>query len=590
MTVSRMTGRIRLRIIVLSAVLACLPVSAGQAAQRILYRIDAAIDYELLTLKGSAEVSVPNEAQENLREAVFFLYANSRGIVDDGRRKHIVVDRARLGAQDLPFSLDGPILRVTLNVPQSRSFVLRIDYHGVVPRSSGNSAGLMGAFGGLLGSMNGNASSGNSDFGLYCYSDGILSLGSFWYPQLAVRKNGRWVDRAPEGLGDVAYSEACDFDVRLAVPADVKVVTSGTSSGTGRYTASNVRDFAVLMSEDYVCKSTAIEASGKSMSVEACATHRNAAQIDRSLEVAGRALQTYSERFGEYPYKSFKVVEGTLSGGAGGMEFSGMTAIAPMLYTDWNAQLRELTGMLGNLGGLDGLLGGLNAGQIAGASRRQTDSTAQGSAGDLAGAIPGQKNALDSLLEMTIVHEAAHQWWAMAVGSDSVREPFVDESLTNYSAILYFEDRYGREAAQKMIDTHLRMPYSMARMLGFPDAPANLPTSAYKNNLQYSAIVYGKGALYYDALRRAVGDEVFFSALRAYYEKYRGHLAGPRSFLELVSAKAPAADAGALYRHWIEETNGDQDISGPGLAGSSGILGEILKLVSPQQPADMKSR
>ena len=576
--------RTRLRIVALFAALACLPVSAGPATQRIRYRIDAAIDYELLTLKGSAEVSIPNEGQETLRDAVFFLYANSRGIVGDGRRKHLVVDGVRLGTEALPFSLDGPILRVSLNPPQSRSVVLRIDYHGVVPRSSGNGTGqLLGALGGLFGSMNSDAASENSDFGLYGYSDGILSLGSFWYPQLAVRKNGKWVDEAPAGLGDVAYSEASDFDVSLAVPADVKVVTSGTPSGTGRYIASNVRDFAVLMSEDYVCQSTSIEASGKNIGVEACATRGNAAQIDRSLEVAGRALQIYSGRFGEYPYKNFKVVEGTLTGGAGGMEFSGMTAIAPMLYTDWNAQLRELTGMLGNLGGLDKLLGGLNAGQDGGASRKQTDSTPRKTAGDLMGSIPGQQNALDSLLEMTIAHEAAHQWWAMAVGSDSVREPFVDESLTNYSAILYFEDRYSRETAQKMMETHLKLPYSMARLLGLPDAPANLPTSAYSSNLQYSAIVYGKGALYYDALRRAAGDEAFFSALRAYYQKYRGHLAGPRSFLDLINTKAPAAGAEALYRHWIEEANGDQDISGPGNIGIPGILGELLKKSSPPQ-------
>ncbi len=125
----------------------------------------------------------------------------------------------------------------------------------------------------------------------------------------------------------------------------------------------------------------------------------------------------------------------------------------------------------------------------------------------------------------------------------------------------------------------------MARLLGLADAPANLPTSAYSNNIQYSAIVYGKGALYYDSLRRAAGDEAFFSALRAYYAKYRGSLAGPRSLLDIISANAPSAGAEALYRHWIEEMHGDQDISGAGIIGIQDILHK-----SPNADLEKKNR
>jgi hypothetical protein len=356
----------------------------------------------------------------------------------------------------------------------------------------------------------------------------------------------------------------------------VKVVTSGTETRAGRYVASNARDFAVLMSEDYTCNSRSVEASGRSVMVEACATQKNAARLKSTLDVAGQALQIYSKRFGEYPYKDFKVVEGTLRGGAGGMEFSGMTALAPMLYTDWDAQLNELSGVLGKLGGLNKLLSALNPGGQAEAGAKQAASPAASAFGELFGSMLGTQGIFNSMMEMTVAHEVAHQWWAIAVGSDSVREPFVDESLTNYSAVLYFEDRYGRDVAEKMMNIHLKMPYSLARMMSLPDAPANLPTSAYGSNIRYSAIVYGKGALYYDSLRRAVGDETFFSALREYYAKYRGSLAGPRSFLDIVTAKAPAAGAEAMYRRWIEETHGDQDISGGKIAGISDILDKIL--------------
>jgi aminopeptidase N len=189
-----------------------------------------------------------------------------------------------------------------------------------------------------------------------------------------------------------------------------------------------------------------------------------------------------------------------------------------------------------------------------------------------------QKDVLDSIFEMTIAHEVAHQWWAIGVGSDSQRAPWVDESLTNYSAVLYFEDRYGRARAEKMMDLHLRTAYSTGRMLGGSDAPVNLKTSAYSGNMQYGAVVYGKGALYYDALRKLVGDEAFFASLREYYWNYSGKLASPRSLLDIVTRRAPnrKTEIASLYRRWIEETHGDEDITGGTPTGIADLLGGIL--------------
>jgi hypothetical protein len=279
-------------------------------------------------------------------------------------------------------------------------------------------------------------------------------------------------------------------------------------------------------------------------------------------------VQIYSKRFGPYPYDSFKVVEGPIRGGAGGMEFSGMTEIASMLYDDWGKQFAGLTDALG-LGNLDKLLGTDAAGDDAG------DNPAAGFAG---GMLAQQKELFESLLEMTIAHETAHQWWAMGVGSDAQRAPWLDESLTNYSAIVYFEERYGKEKAQKMLELHLKTPYSMGRMLGGGDASVNLATAAYANNIQYGAIVYGKGALFYDALRKLVGDEAFFAALREYYARYNGKLAAgdslQRIMREQAPAKAPAVDA--LYHRWIVEKHGDEDIAGGQVAGLNDILGGLL--------------
>ena len=587
----------RLTAFFILAFTASVSMASGQSRPR--YQLDATIDYELLTFQASARILVPAVAADPLRDVAFFIYANYAAIVGDERRRNISVDSARLNGAAVPFSLSGPVLHVELPQPMAAPFTLSLDYHGVVPRATvgkggGDLTGLLGTsgldLGSLLGGLEDSAGSHKrADYGLYTYGSGILSLGSYWYPQLAVRQGGRWIDTVPEGVGDVSFSEAADFDVRLTAPRGVVVAATGLADDQGaiaapgrrlmRATISRARDFAVLMSEDYVHAERSFDTGQGTVKVESFVLKQNEGQLERAIDVAGQAIQIFSRRFGPYADSNFKVVEGPIRGGAGGMEFTGLTSVASMLFQDWSKTLGGLAGGQG-LGSLDGLLGALTGNPSGSAGRGQsTPRSASGNPGvDMLGSLLGnQMEMLQSLLEMTIAHEVAHQWWAMAVGSDSQRYPFVDESLTNYSALVYFEDRYGKSTAEKMRDVHLKTAYSAGRMLSGKDAPANLAAAAYAGDLQYAAVVYGKGALYYDALRRTVGDRIFFESLGEYYRRYSGRIAGPRSLLDIVIAKAPQAGAEALYRRWIEEAHGDEDVGMGSFAGLGDILQQLLQ-------------
>ena len=57
------------------------------------------------------------------------------------------------------------------------------------------------------------------------------------------------------------------------------------------------------------------------------------------------------------------------------------------------------------------------------------------------------------LLEYVIAHETAHQWWYSVIGNDEISEPWLDEALTEYSTVLYFEEKYGKEVGSKLIKT-----------------------------------------------------------------------------------------------------------------------------------------
>ena len=561
------------------------------------YRLNATIDGEMMTFSASGTIAIPVAPGDAVNDAVFFVFANAGGVGgDDARVKNIGVQSVKFAGAPVSFALDGAVLRVKLPAPQTQTFKLDVAWKGVVPRAPQSAGALAEMMGGMdLGGMLGGAAKAkpkNIDYGLYSYGNGVLSLGSFWYPVLAVRENGKWIDEAPEGLGDVAYAEMSDYDVTLTAPSEMKIAATGTQmsrvfhSVPGNpakmdfwFTSKNVRDFSVVMSDDFVVKSKMFDVEGRKVAVESYTTKAHQKRADEAIEIAGRALQIYAKRFGPYPYSNFKVVEGPIRGGAGGMEYSGMTTIATMLYGDLGKELGALADGLGAPGvdakALNDILGDEDNEQ-AGAKENAQDANP---AADLLGGMLGQQKAvLDTIFETTIAHEVAHQWWAIGVGSDSQRAPWLDESLTNYSAILYYEDRYGKAAAQKMSDLHLSTSYSMARMLGQKDAPANKRTSAYDGNVQYGAVVYGKGALFYAALRNEIGDAAFFAALRDYFQSHNGKLADAADLRAAFVSQSPQKKAriGALWTRWIEEAHGDEDITGGAPASIADLLGGML--------------
>ncbi|RYX81850.1 hypothetical protein EON83_22095 [bacterium] len=566
--------------------------ASATAIDRPQYDLSLKMDWQLLTLSANAKIAVPVSPADPISDASFFLFANADGVGGaSATQQNLVVDDVLVNGQKVLWNLNGPVLKVKFAAPQSRDVQVEVRYHGLVPRSAAEAGGLGGMMGGDISSLFGmgdpaeqQAKAKNTDYGLYTATPQIVSLGSFWSPVLAVRQNGKWADEAPSGLGDVAYAQKSDYRVILNAPVGMTVVAPGVITsvdGRVRIEADNVRDCAILASRQFISKSKTISIGQRPVVVTAYATREHANRLTECVDIAASALQIYSRRFGAYPFGEFKVVEAPMKSGAGGMEYSRMVGIASSLYEPMSKQLGGMMTSL-NLPGADQLLAQLD--QDAGGDGTLTAPAAPADAGglgdlggggadggalDMVGGILGQQGQmLDSLLEETIAHEVAHQWWAIGVGSNSQRDPWVDESLTNWSSMLYFEDRYGKEKAEQMRELHLKTSFSMGSAMGGGDRAANLPSDAYTNNLQYGAVVYGKAALFYDHLRALVGDAVFFGALHDYFARYNDKIAGPSSLRAIVAARAPGKkpQIEALYKRWIEEAHGNEDI-GAGMAG-----------------------
>jgi aminopeptidase N len=151
-------------------------------------------------------------------------------------------------------------------------------------------------------------------------------------------------------------------------------------------------------------------------------------------------------------------------------------------------------------------------------------------------------NGLDS----TVAHEVAHQWWYSQVGNNVQTESWLDEALASYSQIVYQEEIGGPAAAEAELD-FFRQRYRTAVANG-RDAPVEQPNTAFRGN--YVALVYGKAVLFFQAMRKQIGEEAFDRFLHAHYAQHRYDYISSADLLADAEG-ACSCDLHPLYENWI---------------------------------------
>ena len=207
------------------------------------------------------------------------------------------------------------------------------------------------------------------------------------------------------------------------------------------------------------------------------------------LDWAVKAMQVYQKRIGPYPFTELDVVETPTT--AGGIEYPGLVVISSELYSD-----------------------------------------------------PQQNRTL----EFATVHEVAHQWFYSVVGDDQVNTPWMDESLVQMVALLYEEDANGPEAASFVSQRLFQAGYDRAKQEN-EDMPIGLPVSAYTDR-QYAEIVYSKGPLFFDAVRKQIGDDKFNLFLQTYYSRFKYNIARPEDMLQLLK-EIGGPEIQPFYDQWV---------------------------------------
>ena len=336
----------------------------------------------------------------------------------------------------------------------------------------------------------------SNGYALFAFADGVYALAGF-YPIIPVYDDEGWNAELTPPYGDVTFTDVAFYRVTLRAPAELTLVTSGTVLEVVE-SAPGIRTWTAVagpVRDFYIAASPDYGVISREVDGTRINSYYRGAQAaagQQALEQSSAALRLYSRRFGDYPYAELDVVPTPTN--AGGIEYPGVIVVAQQLY-----------------------------------------------------------EKQDDFFELVIAHEAAHQWWYGLVGNDQVDEPWLDEALANYSAYHYFESTSGQARADSIRQHFFEEPYQQVQATGQDRGVAGSVASF--DAASYGAIVYGKGPLFFDAVRQRLGDGAFFAALRRYLASHRYGIAYPA---DLVAAfeESSGQSIADLYRQWIEGQSG----------------------------------
>ena len=329
------------------------------------------------------------------------------------------------------------------------------------------------------------------NYGILAYYDDVLAL-AHAYPMIAVYDDEGWNAEIPSQDGDVTYADASFFIVHITAPKGLTLVTSGRR--VSRDEAGQVQVVTVASGparDFYLAASPLYEETSQTfgeVTIRSYAPRNMGDGSQKTIDIAGNAIGIFSSRYAEYPYTELDIVSTPTY--ALGIEYPGMIALTSWLFDVNN-------------------------------------------------------NSDNAYLEATVAHEVGHQWFYNLVGDDQLDDPWLDEALAQFATLQYFTDEYG-ESGTDGFRASLEGRWAGA---GNANIPIGLPVAEYGGGL-YGAIVYGRGPLFFVALKEEMGAAAFDAFLREYTQTLSWNIATPEA-LQSLAEKNCGCDLDSIFNEWV---------------------------------------
>jgi aminopeptidase N len=149
--------------------------------------------------------------------------------------------------------------------------------------------------------------------------------------------------------------------------------------------------------------------------------------------------------------------------------------------------------------------------------------------------------------EYVLVHELAHQWFGDSVSVADWSDIWLNEGFATYAEFLWVEHNGGKVA----YDEYVANRRQAAAFAGYPPPGLPPPTDLFNGG------VYQLGGLLLADLREEIGDEAFFTLLKAYASEYADANASTEDFIALAE-QISGRDLSEFFQVWLYEPFTDE--------------------------------
>ena len=326
------------------------------------------------------------------------------------------------------------------------------------------------------------------------YGDNAINLGNF-YPIVCVYENGEFVTDSYHYNGDPFYSEMANYNVTITANSNLILASTGNIANTqNNDNNTNTYSIKALAVRDYafILSDKFSIVSDTINNTKVNYYYYKNQYPSECLKAGVDSISTFNRLFGEYPYNELNIVETNFV--HGGMEYPNLVMISD--------------------------------------------------------AVDIQSDYIN-----VIIHEVAHQWWYGLVGNNEVAYGWLDEGLTEYSTLLFYEENLTYNVDTKTLIKNTTNSFATfievyTKVFGQVDTTMNRALNEYTNESEYVYIAYVKGMLLFDSIREIMGYEKFIAALQEYFNENKFHISTPEKLIDAFE-KSSGQKLTELFESWI---------------------------------------
>ena len=325
------------------------------------------------------------------------------------------------------------------------------------------------------------------------YGNNTINLANF-YPIACVYENGSFNTSPYNANGDPFYSDMANYNVTISLDKSYTVASTGEKTNEKIIDNKKEISYSAKLVRDFalVCSDKFEVINEKVENTNVEYYYFNDNNPEQSLKTGVDSIRTFSEKFGTYPYKNYSIVKTDFI--HGGMEYPNLVMISADI-----------------------------------------------------------ENADDYL--NVIIHETAHQWWYAMIGNDQYLYPWLDEALTEFSTILFYDYNEGYNYNHNQMIDASKANYSMFISV-YEDVLGSIDTSMravneYATEPEYTYCTYVKGVLMYESLYELIGEKKFCAGLKTYFENNKYKNVTPENLINAFE-EASKQELSNFFDSWIK--------------------------------------